>query len=283
MYLINGKISPQFSIRDRGLAYGDGLFETMAIINGQLHNWPLHYNRLVDGANRLGIIPPLEEELLEGINLFLEHKHSERFVIKMILTRGEGGKGYQCPQLQSNNWIMMDNSWPEYPDKYYLEGINVKQLEFKLSVQPVLAGIKHLNRLEQVIAKQNLPEGYQEALLNNTNNCIIEGISSNIFFSLGDVLCIPSLKISGIAGTIRAQIIEICQQQNIKYQIADFDLKQLILSDEIFYSNSIIGLWPVKNLSLLDGRELSYKPGTFYKKISVIINAQLDYPVYERD
>ena len=93
MYLINGKISPQLSIRDRGLAYGDGLFETMDIINGQLHNWPLHYNRLVDGANRLGIIPPLEEKLLDGINILLKQVKSERFVIKIILTRGEGGKG----------------------------------------------------------------------------------------------------------------------------------------------------------------------------------------------
>jgi len=288
MYLVNGQFEAQLPIRDRGLAFGDGLFETLAIIDTKAHNWLLHYARLTYGAQCLGINMPAQEELLAAVNL-LSLKYSQqngklnKFILKIILTRGEGGKGYQCPELQSSNWILIANPWPQYPDEYYLHGIDVQQLEFQLSVQPALAGIKHLNRLEQVLAKQRLAQNYQEALLSNRSNCIIEGISSNVFFVLNDILSIPSLEQSGINGTIRTQVIQLCEQYKIKYRIADFNLNDIINSKEIFYSNSIIGLWPVKKLKLLDGEYKYFQPGHIYTFLAKIINKHLQHPLLVKD
>ncbi|MFK5985409.1 MAG: aminodeoxychorismate lyase [Pseudomonadota bacterium] len=281
MYLINGQLEAVLPIRDRGLAFGDGVFETIAIINNKPHNWLFHFNRLSKGAKRLGIEVPVEGDLLTGIALLSMHKPQQqknKFIVKIIYTRGEGGKGYLGPDKPSANCIMILNSWPTNPAEYYLQGINVQQLDFKLSEQSVLAGIKHLNRLEQVIARQQLALEYQEALLLNNKNCVIEGISSNIFFVVNNTLCIPLLNVSGIEGTIRAQVIELCLQFNIEYQIHDFSLDDIKQSQEIFYSNSIIGLWPVKKLQLLNEQVKQYPPGEVYKQLAEVINKQLGHP-----
>ncbi|MFK5894396.1 MAG: aminodeoxychorismate lyase [Pseudomonadota bacterium] len=280
MYLINGQFDVQLPIRDRGLAYGDGLFETIAVIGKQAHNWRLHFNRLTDGAKHLKIKMPLEVDFINGIRLFSQQINSDKFILKIILTRGEGGRGYQCPEKQSSNWIMMSNSWPDYPDKYYLNGIDIQQLDFQLSVQPALAGIKHLNRLEQVLARQQLPPDCQEALLSNTDGYIIEGISSNVFFVSQGILFIPLLECSGIEGTMRLQVIRLCQLHNIEYRIANFNLQSILLCEEIFYSNSIIGLWPVKKLSLLESDDKRFKLGSIYRRLSEIINKQLGHPTF---
>jgi 4-amino-4-deoxychorismate lyase len=279
MYLINGKIEATLSIRDRGLAYGDGLFETIAIINKQAHNWDLHFERLVDGAKRLQIKMPEEKFLLEGLNLLAHSLIDINFILKIILTRGEGGKGYQCPPNHPSHWMMMSNPWPAYPDNYYKNGINVEQLDFQLSIQPTLAGIKHLNRLEQVIARQELSNHCQEALLCNTDKFLIEGISSNLYFVTNNILYTPSLDKSGINGTIRRQIISLCKEYTIQFQIADFKIESLYNCDAVFYSNSIIGLWPVKKINFKGNKKSkNLKQGPIFKKLSGIINKQLQRP-----
>jgi 4-amino-4-deoxychorismate lyase len=278
MYLINGQIEAHFPIRDRGLAYGDGLFETIAIIDQVAHNWDLHLLRLTAGAKRLSISLPDEQTLLDGLSYFFQHINSDKFILKIILTRGGGGGGYQCPENQASNWIMLSSPWPVYPLEYYLDGIDVQQLDFQLSVQPALAGIKHLNRLEQVLARQGLSQQYQEAILCNTKGDVIEGISSNVYFGQNDILLIPSLSNSGIEGTIRSQIMTLCQQLNIKFKIANFSLDVLNDSEEIFYSNSIMGLWPVKKICLLNNDEKYFQVGKIYLKLAKIINKQLGYP-----
>ena len=277
--LINGIPESTISIRDRGLAYGDGLFETIAIIDNVAHNWNLHFQRLTVGAKRLKITLPDEQDLLEGLKFFSQQRKKDKYIVKIILTRGEGGRGYQCPENQLSNWVMLSNPWPEYSDEYYLNGIDIQQLDFQLAVQPALAGIKHLNRLEQVVAKQSLEQGYQEALLSNTSGYIIEGISSNVYFVKRGILFIPSLNDSGIEGTMRTQIITLCQQLNIKFKIADLNLKVINESEEVFYSNSIIGLWPVKKISLLNKDEKYFQVGKIYLKLAKIINTQLRHPL----
>lgn len=278
-HLINGQAKALIPIRDRGLAYGDGLFETIAIIEGMAHNWDLHFKRLFLGSKQLKIKIPEETTLFNGFKQLLVSTKKSTFIIKIIITRGEGGKGYQCPENTSSQWIMMVNSWPEYPASFYLKGINAQQSDFKLSVQPFLAGIKHLNRLEQVIAKQALADEYQEALLSNTDNFLIEGISSNLYFVENGLLCLPSLEQCGISGTIRTQILNLCAKLDIKFQIADFTIENIYNCDEIFYSNSIIGLWPVKNIDFCNRKNKTFQPGSIYRKLAKVINGQLARPL----
>ena len=273
--LINGVWENKISVFDRGLSYGDGIFETIAVIEQDLHNYSLHYQRFQKGAKRLGLKVPTEKSLLRDINKLIESTSENKFIVKIILTRGVGGRGYQCPKNQSENCIISINDWVEYPQSYYSDGINVQELDFKLSVQPLLAGIKHLNRLEQVLAKKLLEPSYQEAVLLNVSEYVIEGISSNIYFVYNNVLCIPKLNLSGVEGTIREQIIRQSKQLNIEYKIVNYPINTLIESEEIFYSNSIFGILPVKELKLLNQSHIKFLPGKIYHKLSSVINKQL--------
>lgn len=275
MVYLNGQLNDQISIRDRGLAYGDGLFETIAIINNKAHNWNLHWQRLSQSAKFLGINLVDETEFINIKNKICKQLQQDKFILKIIVTRGEGGKGYQTPENQYSQWIVLSNPWPNYPLHYYEQGVDVQQLDFKLSVQPTLSQHKHLNRLEQVYAKQQLAEKYQEGLLCNTLDHVIEGISSNLYFVKNNVLCIPELTNTGVKGTVRSQVIELCKENNITFIISDYKIEDIMVSQEVFLSNSIIGLWPVRSLTLINGQIIDYRVGNIYLYLSKKINQQL--------
>jgi len=277
--LINGTVADSLAIADRAIQYGDGLFETIAVINQQIHNWDKHFERLCNGCQVLGFSAPDEKKLLSEIeSLLTQQPDMKRCIIKILLTRGTGGRGYGIPESQQNQRIITVYPWPDYPLEYYDQGVAIAEVSFRLAQQPVLSGIKHTNRLEQVLAKQKLSKEFQEALVLDHRDNIIEGISSNIYFFSDGVLCMPDLKQCGIAGTIRARIIELCQQNNILTKLGEFKIKQIREADEVFMSNSIIGLWPVKTIQLLDNETIQLSsPGPIYIRLATVINGQLKH------
>ena len=197
MFLINGHISERLSAQDRGLQYGDGVFETIAVRQKELLCWEPHYRRLKTGCDFLGIDCP-SSSLLINEAAQLEY-NSELAVLKIIITRGQGGRGYRPPVPKTPaTRILGLYPWPDYPEENYIQGVKTKICQTRLGHNPQLAGIKHLNRLEQVLARSewDQPE-IAEGLMLDIDDNVIEGTMSNLFIIKDQKLMTPDLSQCG--------------------------------------------------------------------------------------
>ncbi len=228
---------------DRGLHYGDGLFETMALQGGRLRLLDLHLERLAQGAARLAI--PLPG--LDGLGAALEAfaRQQGEGVLKLILTRGSG-RGYAPPAAPSPNLILSHYPAPPMDGQ---EGVAVRLCALRLSRQPLLAGIKHLNRLEQVLARAEWHDpAIAEGLLQDGEGFLVEGIASNVFLVAGGRLLTPLLDLCGVAGVMRAHVMRQARTLGLEVQEARLGLHDLLAADELFLTNSLHGIRPVVEL-----------------------------------
>ena len=245
MILVNGNQTDVISVKDRGLQYGDGVFETIAVKNGDLLLWNLHWQRLQSGCARLNIEAPIEEMLLQEIDQL--KTSSEKYVIKIIITRGAGGRGYRYSDMSANR-VLMRSEWPEYQVDIS-SGISLFVCETTIARQPRLAGIKHLNRLENILARNEwYSEEYAEGLMLSDEGKVIEGTMSNVFFVKDEQLHTPNLSHCGVDGVVRKAILQHAGALGIKVQLGEFTLQDFLSADEIFMSNSLLGIWPVRKL-----------------------------------
>ncbi|RLA00777.1 MAG: aminodeoxychorismate lyase, partial [Gammaproteobacteria bacterium] len=178
--LVNGKPNDCVPTSDRGLLYGDGVFETIAVKNGQLHFWSEHVRRLQSGCERLGIDPVDETQLMGECRSLI--RQSQQAVIKVIITRGSGGRGYRLPEQARPTRIIQLHEWPDYPASCTERGIKTRICRARLGHNASLAGIKHLNRLEQVLARQEWNDpNIMEGLMLDSDGDLVEGTMSNVF------------------------------------------------------------------------------------------------------
>lgn len=247
MILINGENRSELAISDRGFQYGDGLFETIEILNGHLILIEQHLTRLESGCKRL-LIPFPDQQLLLNEATILT-KNVEKAVLKIIITRGSGGRGYKPPEIPEPTRILSLHPYPDYSSLFQQQGIVARFCQQRLGLT-TLAGLKHLNRLEQVLARAewNTPE-IQEGLMLDLNSYVIEGTMSNVFFVKNNVLYTPSLTQAGIAGIMRDFVLQTAVAEGIAVQQGLFTPEQLLAADEIFVTNSIIGIWGIKTLA----------------------------------
>lgn len=245
--LINGETIDALTVNDRGLQYGDGLFETIAVKDGQCEHWYEHMARLAAGCERLKIpVPDGQLLLAEAQQLYAD---KQRAVLKIIITRGSGGRGYRIPELVSASRIISIHDWPEFPSINRRLGVQLHLCETKLSHQPALAGIKHLNRLEQVLARSEWTDpDISEGLMNDINGNIIEGTMSNYFAVINAELVTPEIVDCGVAGIMRAHIMRQAVLHEITVHERNMKIEELLSADELFICNSIIGIWPVRQL-----------------------------------
>ena len=181
--LVNGVAVDTVSARDRGFQYGDGLFETIAVSRGTPLLWERHAQRLLAGAVRLDMPPP-ETALLRAETDRL-CRGVERGVLKIIFTRGISGRGYRPDASTSTTRALSLSPWPDYPPSWSGEGVVVRLCQTRLASQPRLAGLKHLNRLEQVLARAEWDDEYAEGLMQDESGNIVEGTMTNIFLVEG--------------------------------------------------------------------------------------------------
>ncbi len=266
--LVNGKYSTNISAKDRGLQYGHGLFETIAITNRQLEYWDRHTARLIRGCQQLLIDPPdlilLKKEALQLADQFSLDKQGKA-VLKITITCGKGGRGYRTPASQNSTRILSISDWP-YLDEN-IDPVVIRLCETRLSLNCRLAGIKHLNRLEQVMARSEwLGTNIAEGIMLNDADHVIEGTMSNLFFVKNNSLCTPQITQSGIQGIMREVILELASKLNIKTSIDDFTLTDIKYADELFLCNSLIKIWPVKNL-ITDETTTYNDPGNITEKL----------------
>ncbi|WP_085683529.1 MULTISPECIES: aminodeoxychorismate lyase [unclassified Pseudomonas] len=266
---VDGLPADALSLKDRGLAYGDGLFETIAVRAGQPLLLDRHLMRLADGCARLAIASDIERvrhELQSYATAMGEG------VLKLILTRGDGLRGYAPDPSAQGRRILQGNPPAAYPAAHAEQGVRLFPCSTRLSRQPLLAGLKHLNRLEQVIARAEWQDSeHAEGLMLDQAGRVIEGVFSNLFLVRDGVLITADLKRCGVAGVMRAEILFQAESLGIPVQITDIPLEQLQWADEVFVCNSVYGVWPVRACAAL-----SWPVGPLTRKLQTIARALLD-------
>ncbi|HLF66921.1 MAG TPA: aminodeoxychorismate lyase [Gammaproteobacteria bacterium] len=245
--LINGQALSALAISDRAIAYGDGVFETIAVKLGTMPLWSAHYQRLIHACNQLALPAPSEAILLKEIDALKGDR--EQAVIKIIISRGSGERGYRAPEHPNSRRIIQCLPWPNYPTAYTTQGVQVIFCKTPVSQNPTLAGIKHLNRLDNVLASSEWDEKHiAEGLMCDSLGHVIGGTKTNIFYVRAGVLYTPMLKEAGVSGIMRDQILIWAQALNIETRITQVTQSDLNDAEEIFLTNSLIGIWPVTQL-----------------------------------
>ena len=253
--LINGEPGTSLPVSDRGLAFGDGIFETVLIRHGRPILLERHLARLNRGLNTLSIA--LEESLVsDDVETILIRETPVDAVLKILCTRGQGGRGYRSAAGLSPTRIL---SLHPLPPALPSEGIKAFLCRQTVGHQPALAGIKHLNRLEQVLASQEWPDdSFHEGLMFDAAGFVIEGTRSNVLVSTDGHWLTPNLDKGGIAGVMREHLLDLWGG---RLQVANIDLPMLRNADEICFCNSVTGVMPVRLLRDYDHKELVYFPG----------------------
>lgn len=243
--LINGRAADQVSIRDRGLLYGQTVFETIAVSEQQPLLLESHLRRLDAGCERLGI-ESQTDTLKAEITDFCSAQASGNWVLRVTLSMGSGGRGYQNPEQPEPLRILSFHPYPDHPREHWQQGIHLGLSEVRLAQQPLLAGIKHGNRLEQILARSQWQPEWQEALLLDYAGNVVEATQSNVFIRTGNQLATPDLSDCGVAGIMREQVLEIADNVGASTRIVSLSNADIVAADEVFLSNSVIGIWPVK-------------------------------------
>jgi len=245
---VDGELADSISIDDRGLAYGDGCFTTALVINGKVMLLSEHLQRLVQQSQQLGLplfdLPALQvciKKIIVGMDIG---------IVKIIITCGSGGRGYSRRGAEQAKVIISVHDYPRFYSQWQQHGICVGISEQKLGINPMLAGLKHLNRLEQVMLRAELDKRPEDDLLaTDINGSVIECCSANVFWLKAEQWQTPLLTTAGVAGLMRAQIL--LNHPNIQQD--NYPLAQLDNIDAMFISNAILGIVPVK---IFNGQQL---------------------------
>jgi 4-amino-4-deoxychorismate lyase len=245
--LVNGIETDQISVADRGFQYGDGLFETIAVYHGTPLLWAGHGQRLRAGCERLQLDMPDEALLRQEVVRVVGD--AARAVARITVTHGPAGRGYARVPWSPPTRVVSARHWPKTPATHARDGVDVRWCRMTLPRSPQLAGIKHMNRLAQVMARAEWGADYAEGLLCDDAGFVIEGTMSNVFAVFDDTLITPDLSQSGVAGVMRAEVLDAAQSCGLPWRIEGITPAQLETADEVFLTNSIIGVWPVRTLA----------------------------------
>lgn len=266
---IDGSAADLLSVKDRGLAYGDGLFETILVKAGQPLLFERHLQRLALGGKRLALA--LDLPLIERECQMFALQMTEG-VMKLIVTRGDGLRGYGPGVGAQPRRILQGGPLPVYPQQNALQGVRLFPCRTRLAEQPLLAGLKHLNRLEQVLARGEWSdEQYAEGLMRDTSGRIVEAVFSNLFLVKGGVVLTPELSRCGVAGVMRAELLALAEQANLPLRALDLQLSDLQKADEVFVCNSVYGIWPVRAFE-----QRNWPVGPVTRKLQTLVRGLLD-------
>ncbi|HXC60490.1 MAG TPA: aminodeoxychorismate lyase [Steroidobacteraceae bacterium] len=250
--LVDGEASAAEWTLDRGLHYGDGLFETIGVRDGQLRFEALHQTRLTEGCARLSIEVDLERLWQQARSLAARHPSC---TLKLLISRGSAtARGYAPGGTERARVLLFAyaaNAGPEVPAR-----VSVTTLRAVLGENPQLAGIKHCNRLEQVLARTELRSlsGAFEGLMASSSGHLISGTMSNVFLEQDGILMTPRLDRCGVAGVMRAVVLREAAQAGLAVRVDEIALDVLQRCDGLFLTNARIGVLPVREL---DGRPLA--------------------------
>ena len=241
--LINGAKQSKISVFNRNTQFGDGLFETCLVENKNILFWSYHLARLNKGCERLGIEPVDESFWLSDIKKAISISRLRNCVVKIILSRGETRRGYSYTDTIKPTRVVIISTGPETPHK---QNITLGFCDSGYSSNPALAGIKHCNRLEQVLARADLE--HDEGIMLDENGNVISVTQGNIYSIYANTLRTPRLDRCGIEGTRRAIILEIASEIGLQINVSPLTVEELMKADEVFISNSVMGIQAVSHI-----------------------------------
>ena len=266
---IDGQPATAVNLQNRGLAYGDGLFETIAVRAGRPSLLEGHLDRLALGCQRLAIdadLALLRDEILRYAAQLGEG------VAKLILTRGDSQRGYAPVVGVAPRRILQGGPLPSYPVEHAEHGVRLFSCQTRLGEQPLLAGLKHLNRLEQVLARAEWQDSeHAEGLMRDGQGRVVEGVYSNLFLVRDGVLLTADLSRCGVAGVMRSALLKQARAMAIAVQVRDVAYDELEQADEVFVCNSVYGVWPVRAIAALN-----WSPGPLTRKLQAVARTLLE-------
>lgn len=255
--IVNGQQTTQINIADRATQYGDGCFTTMAVDFGDVAHWEAHLTRLKNSCDRLYIAFERWDELRHWV-FELAHNY-QSCVIKVMISRGEGGRGYGIAGTGNPSYIITRHDMPAHYSTWRNNGIELNVSTITLAKQPLLAGLKHLNRLEQVLVKRELEQdAFHDCIVMDTDNLIVETSAGNLFWHKDDTWFTPSLSYSGVEGVMRNHVIELFKAMGSQILECRNSLDILQQASEVFVCNSLMGVVPVNAIEFNDGHRAYY-------------------------
>lgn len=247
MILVDGLPANAVPADDRGFTYGDGVFRTLAMRKGRAQWWPQQYARLAADCGALNITPPAESVLRRDLQTIAVQLPD--CALRITVTRGSGGRGYAIPENPQSRRIISAGPLPEYPVHWPEQGVSLRVCDLRLSAQPRLAGIKHLNRLENVFARAEWSDpAIAEGLLLDEAGNVIEGTRCNVFIVEDGALVTPDLTRCGVSGVTRDLVIAAAGSNGLRCRVEAINRRRLETATEILLVNSLIGVWPVAAL-----------------------------------
>ncbi|WP_334015194.1 aminodeoxychorismate lyase [Alteromonas sp. S167] len=269
---------------DRAYNYGDGVFTTIRVLNHTPELLPWHLSRLSYDTSALDIHIDIER-LQSAIIAFIaeqrekvrpnvddltndvhendadknKHQDNGQYVLKVHISGGEAGRGYARDQSQPSLVRLSVHAYPKHYDAMRQRGINAISANTALAIQPVLAGIKHMNRLEQVLIKREVEEaGADDAIVCDTNENLIEASAGNLFFFANGAWYTPSLKGSGVNGVVRQCLVQGLLNDNVTLNVGEYSLEQLKAAQAVVITNALMGIMPVSSVTFHDSITVKY-------------------------
>jgi 4-amino-4-deoxychorismate lyase len=257
--LVNGQAGDSVHALDRGLAYGDGVFRTMRARSGILLLWLQHFRKLQADCGRLGIECPGEPEFGTDIERIVSTEPD--CVVKLIVTRGQGGRGYAAPAHAVPTRVAASFPLPAPRPGWDEHGVRARWCTARLADQPALAGVKHLNRLENVLARNEWNDAdIAEGLMCDGAGQVIAGTMSNVFILEADRLVTPVLERCGVEGVQRSRVIALAQSLGVRSSIEPITPRRLLAADQVYLTNSVIGAWWLSALDVRTWRRCDLTP-----------------------
>lgn len=244
MILVNGLPSETVAANDRGLMYGDGVFRTLAIKLGHPQYLRRHLAKLSADCEAIKLPVIDQQPLMRDIDFVSKDVHDG--VLKIVITRGPGIRGYRIPSPQLPTRIVMTAPSANYPVHYSTQGVAAVLCKTQLATPTPLAGIKSLNRIENIMARAEWSDAaIAEGLMCNADGAIISGTMSNFFYVRGGVLGTSDLGACGVAGVQRDRILDHAKSHGIPVTMKPLHRDDVTRADELFVCNSLIGIWPI--------------------------------------
>jgi 4-amino-4-deoxychorismate lyase len=254
--LVDGEPSPTVSALDRGFCYGDGLFETIRIAEGRAPLWHRHMHRLTEGCTRLAMAPPDIDALAADVGRVAAHRDAA--VVRITLSRGPGRRGYAIDPSSTGTRVVAVADMPAILRRLVDDGLLVRECRTRYAIQPALAGIKHLNRLEQVLARSEWDDpAVDEGLMRDMEGRVVSATAANLFVVHAGRVSTPALDRCGVAGVARAEVLAVTGASTV-----DLTPAELAGADEVFLTSSVRGILPVRAFG-----ESAWQPGPVVRQM----------------
>jgi 4-amino-4-deoxychorismate lyase len=275
--LVNGAVGGDLSALDRGLHFGDGVFETIACRNGHPRFLSLHLERLAHGCRALGFSPPGAQLLREEVERLAAAQ--DQSLVKLIVTRGAATvRGYAVSGGEQATRVAIRYSWPVEDPILLEQGVSVRMAAVRLGENPALAGLKHCNRLEQILARREpCAAEAAEALMLSRSGKLVSGTMTNVFLVDGPPhaprLRTPVIDLCGVAGIMRRIVLREAARAGVTVEECALWPADIAAASEIFLTNARVGIWPVGRIE-----ERTLTPGPLTRRLQGLLQPLLEEP-----